>query len=137
MGLLVWFHFGQATVYVLVDDRDLTNLDNPEPSLQHWPAVAAWWSSRACMLGPAQERCDVVYFPISQASGLHQVHTTWAGTLSLRPFAWSSRVSTLCCLIVTVYQSRSLRLKICGKKLSDCNPTVFLVQLQPAVVLVV
>ena len=47
-----------STVYVLVDNRDLTNLDHPEPSLQHWPAVAAWWSSRACMLGPAQERCD-------------------------------------------------------------------------------
>ena len=72
-----------STVYVLVDDRDLTNLDNPEPSLQHWPAVAAWWSSRACMLGPAQERCDVVYFPISQASGLHLVHPTWAGTFVL------------------------------------------------------
>ena len=38
-----------STVYVLVDNRDLTNLDTPEPSLQHWPAVAAWWSSRACM----------------------------------------------------------------------------------------
>ena len=32
-----------STVYVLVDNRDLTNLDNPDPSLQHWPAVAAWW----------------------------------------------------------------------------------------------
>ena len=37
-----------STVYVLVDNRDLTNLDNPDPSLQHWPAVAAWWS-RACI----------------------------------------------------------------------------------------
>ena len=72
-----------STVYVLVDNRDLTNLDNPEPSLQHWPAVAAWWSSRACMQGPAQERCDVVFFPISQASGLHLVHPTWAGTFVL------------------------------------------------------
>ena len=54
-----------STVYVLVDNRDLTNLDNPEPSLQHWPAVAAWWSSRACIQGPAGELCDVVYFPIS------------------------------------------------------------------------
>ena len=68
-----------STVYVLVDNRDLTNLDNPEPSLQHWPAVAAWWSRRACMQGP---RCDVVYFPISQASGLHLVHPcTWATPL--------------------------------------------------------
>ena len=118
-----------STVYVLVDNRDLTNLDNPDPSLQHWPAVAAWWSSRACMMGPAQERCDVVYFPIGQASGLHNVHPTWAGTV------WSSRGSTLCCLIVTVYQSRSLRSKIYGRKLSDCNAVAFLVKGKPAVVL--
>ena len=72
-----------STVYVLVDNRDLTNLDNPDPSLQHWPAVAAWWSSRACMQGPAQELCDVVFFPVSQASGLHLVHHTWAGTFVL------------------------------------------------------
>ena len=58
-------------------------LDNPEPSLQHWPAVAAWWSSRACIQGPSGELCDVVYFPISQASGLHLVHPTWAGTFLL------------------------------------------------------
>ena len=72
-----------STVYVLVDNRDLTNLDNPEPSLQHWPAVAARWSSRACIQGPAGQLCDVVYFPISQASGLHLVHPTWAGTFVL------------------------------------------------------
>ena len=35
------------------------------------------------MQGPAQERCDVVYFPIGQASGLHLVHPTWAGTFVL------------------------------------------------------
>ena len=72
-----------STVYVLVDNRDLTNLDNPDPSLQHWPAVAAWWASRACIQGPAQELCDVVFFPVSQASGLHLVHHTWAGTFVL------------------------------------------------------
>ena len=64
-----------STVYVLVDD--------PDPSLQHWPAVAAWWSSRACMQGPTGELCDVVYFPISRVSGLHMVHPTWAGTFVL------------------------------------------------------
>ena len=72
-----------STVYVLVDNRDLTNLDNPDPSLQHWPAVAAWWSSRARMQGPAEKLCDVVFFPVGQASGLHMVHHTWAGTFVL------------------------------------------------------
>ena len=72
-----------STVYVLVDNRDLTNLDNPDPSLQHWPAVAAWWSSRARMQGPAEKLCDVVFFPVGQTSGLHMVHHTWAGTFVL------------------------------------------------------
>ena len=72
-----------STVYVLVDNRDLTNLDNPDPSLQHWPAVAAWWSSRARMQGSGGELCDVVFFPVGQASGLHMVHHTWAGTFVL------------------------------------------------------
>ena len=34
-------------------------------------------------MGPAQERCDVVFMPICQASGLHKVHPTWAGTFVL------------------------------------------------------
>ena len=72
-----------STVYVLVDNRDLTNLDNPDPSLQHWPAVAAWWSSRARMQGPSGELCDVVFFPVGHTSGLHMVHHTWAGTFVL------------------------------------------------------
>ena len=55
----------------------------PWTKLQHWPAVAAWWSSRACIQGPAQELCDVVFFPVRQASGLHLVHHTWAGTFVL------------------------------------------------------
>ena len=46
-------------------------------------AVAAWWSSRACIQGPTGELCDVVYFPISQASGLHLVHLTWTATFVL------------------------------------------------------
>ena len=35
------------------------------------------------MQGPARELCDVVFFPVSQASGLHLVHHTWAGTFVL------------------------------------------------------
>ena len=66
-----------SSVYALMDNRDLTNLDNPDPSLQHWPAVAA------CMQGLAGELCDVVFFPVGQTSGLHMVHHTWAGTFVL------------------------------------------------------
>ena len=58
-----------STVYVLVDNRDLTNLDNPDPSLQHWPAVAAWWFR-----------------------ALLKSSVTWFSSLSARPvvFIWST-----------------------------------------------
>lgn len=32
---------------------------------------------------PAQELCDLVFFPISSASGLQNIHPTWAGTFVL------------------------------------------------------
>ena len=67
----------------LVYEVGISVLLLPDPSLQHWPAVAAWWSSRARMERPAGELCDVVFFPVSQASGLHLVHHTWAGTFVL------------------------------------------------------
>ena len=101
-----------STVYFLVDNRDLTNLYNLDPSLQHWPAVAAWWSSRACMQGPARELCDLVFFPVSQARCLHLVHHTWQAPSSWQLSAWSFLVSTLCSLIATVHLSRFFKLKI-------------------------
>ena len=111
-----------STVYVLVDNRDLTNLDNPDPSLQHWPAVAAWWSS-------------VTWFSSLSAK---PVVFTWSTTHGQAPSswqlsAWSFLVSTLCSLIATVYLSRFLKLKICGKKHSVCSMVGFQVQFQPAV----
>ena len=123
-----------STVYVLVDNRDLTNLDNPDPSLQHWPAVAAWWSSRACMQGFARELCDVVFFFLSAKP----VVFTWSTTHGQAPSSWqlspwSFLVSTLCSLIATVYLSRFLKLKICGKKHSVCSIMGSQVQFQPAV----
>ena len=83
-----------STVYVLVDNRDLTNLDNPDPSLQHWPAVAAWWSSRARMQGPAGELCD----GFSSLSA-KPVAFTWPtihgpAPSSWQPSAWSFLIST-------------------------------------------
>ena len=81
-----------STVYVLVDNRDLTNLDNPDPSLQHWPAVAAWWSSRARMQGPAGELCDVVFFPVSQANSHGSPYMGWHLRLGspLPGLSWST-----------------------------------------------
>ena len=71
------------TVYVLVDDRDLSREVTLDDSLRHWPAVAAWWKSRLVMLGPTNESCDLVFFPLGTNSGLSNIHPTWAGTFVL------------------------------------------------------
>ena len=70
-------------IYLLVDTRDLTVVDNVEPSLAHWPAVAAWWSSRLRYVGPRDEQVDLVFVRAGRNSGLHLVHPTWAGTFVL------------------------------------------------------
>ena len=74
---------GIDTIFVLVDDRNLTSEVTTEESLTHWPTVAAWWKSRVTLTGPAQEKCDLVFFPISSESGLKHIHPTWAGTFVL------------------------------------------------------
>ena len=74
-----------STVFVLVDNRDLTESSTPQETLSHWPTVEAWWKSRLAMYGPANELCDLIFVPISQTAGLHSVHPTWAGTFVLAP----------------------------------------------------
>ena len=80
-------HFGHIrlfqTVFVLVDNRDLTATRTDQESLAHWPTVAAWWTSRLGLHGPARELCDLIFIPISPAAGLDHVHPTWAGTFVL------------------------------------------------------
>ena len=71
------------TVYLLVDNRDLTAPVTQEKSLAHWPAVAAWWRRRLALQGPGGEKCDLFFVPIAERSGLHLVHPTWAGTFVL------------------------------------------------------
>ncbi len=67
------------SVFILVDNRDLTTPKTEQESLAHWPTVEAWWASRLALHGPAGELCDLVYIPIDQAAGLEHVHPTWAG----------------------------------------------------------
>ena len=73
----------QSTVFVLVDNRDLTEPSTPQESLAHWPTVEAWWQSPLAMHGPARELCDLLFVPIDQTAGLQHVHPTWAGTFVL------------------------------------------------------
>ena len=80
-------HFGHIrlfqTVFVLVDNRDLTAPRTEQASLAHWPTVAAWWASRLALHGPARELCDLIFVPIGPSAGLEHVHPTWAGTFVL------------------------------------------------------
>ena len=78
-GYLVEFQ----TVYVMVDNRDLANHQRRDSSLPHWPAAARWWHSRLKLIGPHREKTELLLFPNSESTGLHQVHPTWAGTFVL------------------------------------------------------
>ena len=53
------------------------------PGLSHWPMVAAWWKERLRYVGPYGELTTVVFVHISDDTGLHKVHPTWAGTCIL------------------------------------------------------
>jgi len=71
------------TIYVLVDTRNLADHTTRDPGLPHWPAAVAWWESRLQMTGPMKERTELCFFPASEATGLANVHPTWAGTFVL------------------------------------------------------
>ena len=71
------------TVYLLVDNRDMSKLENTWKSIPHWPPAAAWWASRVPLVGPYCEKTEVVSIQIGEATGLAKVHPTWAGTFVL------------------------------------------------------
>ena len=54
-----------------------------QDGLPHWPAAMAWWHSRIQLVGPQQEKTELLYFPATEETGLHRVHPTWAGTFVL------------------------------------------------------
>ena len=71
------------TVYVMVDTRNLRAHTTKQEGLPHWPAAVAWWHSRLQLVGPKQEKTELLFFPACEQSGLHRVHPTWAGTFAL------------------------------------------------------
>ena len=71
------------TVYVMVDTRNLKAHETSQDGLPHWPAAVAWWHSRVQLVGPHQERTELLYFPATEETGLHRVHPTSAGTFVL------------------------------------------------------
>ena len=89
------------TVYVFVDNRELPGTNCPD----HWPYFAPWIKGRCEVIGYRQERTTAIYVPISQTTGLNEVHYMWAGTFVLE---------ALC----TVYPTINFALMD-----SDCVPT--------------
>ena len=71
------------TVYVMVDTRNLKAHETAQDGLPHWPAAVAWWHSRVQLVGPQQEKTELLFFPATEETGLHRVHPTWAGTFVL------------------------------------------------------
>ena len=71
------------TVYLIVDNRDMSDLEATKMSIPHWPPAAAWWASRVPLVGPYCERTEVVCIRICEETGLSNVHPTWAGTFVL------------------------------------------------------
>ena len=71
------------TVYVMVDTRNLMSHATAQDGLPHWPAAVAWWHSRLQLVGPMQEKTELLFFPACEQTGLHRVHPTWAGTFAL------------------------------------------------------
>ena len=63
-------------VYLIVDNRTPEEVD-------HWPAFAQWWEARRTLVGPQQERTDVVWVQATHANGLRAVPYCWAGVFVL------------------------------------------------------
>ena len=63
-------------VYLIKDNR------GPE-AVEHWPAFARWWSARRALLGPQQEKTDVLWIQANHANGLHAVPYYRAGVFVL------------------------------------------------------
>ena len=51
------------TVYVMVDTRNLRSHTTAQDGLPHWPAAVAWWHSRLQLVGPMQEKTELLFFP--------------------------------------------------------------------------
>ena len=63
-------------VYVIVDNRA------PE-EVEHWPAFAQWWEARRTLVGPQQERTDILWVQATHANGLRAVPYYWVGVFVL------------------------------------------------------
>ena len=107
-----------AIIQTLMSHRDLIMnnqmiyliVDNRMPAdVPHWPAFAAWWASRRCLVGPQEEATDILWVCADATTGLHKVPYYWAGVFVLEAARFLH--SILRSLTMTVYQSRFSKCK--------------------------
>ena len=103
------------TVYVMVDTRNLRPHTTAQDGLPHWPAAVAWWHSRLQLVGPMQEKTELLFFPACE-----QTVSTRPGQAPLHWRLWWHffLVSTSSFWIVTACLSPSLKLQICGERVT-------------------
>ena len=106
-----------STVFVLVDNRDLTAPKTEQESLAHWPTVEAWWHY---MDLPVNCVTSSLFLLIRQLvlnmSTLHGLaHLCWL------PWSFCFQVFTLCYSTVTVCLSPCLKLPTCGRRYHSCK----------------
>ena len=59
-------------------------VDNRAPEeVGHWPAFAQWWEARRALVGPQQERTDILWVQATHANGLRAIPCYWAGVFVL------------------------------------------------------
>ena len=59
------------TVYVMVDTCNLMSHATVQDGLPHWPAAVAWWHSRLQLVGPMQEKTELLFFPACEQIGTY------------------------------------------------------------------
>ena len=62
-------------VYMIVDNRA------PE-EVGHWTAFAQWWAARRALVGPQQERTDIVWAQATHANGLRAIGSSFLKCIS-------------------------------------------------------
>ena len=102
-------------IHLIVDNRMPTDV-------QHWPAFAAWWASRRCLVGPQEEATDILWVCADATTGLHKVPYYWAGVFVLEAARFLYLHSTSHSLTMTVYQSRFSKCKTCCSRHATFSP---------------
>ena len=111
-----------AIIRTLISHRDLIMsnqmiyliVDNRMPAdVLHWPAFAAWWASRRCLVGPQEETTAILWVCADATTGLHKVPYYWAGVFVLEAarFLYPAQHFALIdndCVPVTLFEVQDL-----------------------------